>query len=130
VGRAVRGRADALGGEGCDGAVDVNHAALRRLLDPLCARLRLLRTLDRVHVLALVTVGEASRLSVASPDYKEWSLYGAPWLQPVASAGKRGGAVIGPNTRKPLPWVATGCGKERMVRRGSIASPAGDVNAS
>ena len=45
--------------------------------------------------------------------------YGAPWLQ-LATTGcrshcpkKRG------NKRKPLPWVATGCRREHMVRRGS-----------
>jgi hypothetical protein len=43
-------------------------------------------------------------------------LYGAPWLQPMASGGKCGGAETGSVGEKPLPYVATGCGKERMVR--------------
>ena len=38
-----------------------------------------------------------------------WSLYGAPWLQPVAISGKRRGAENGRNKRKPLPSVATSC---------------------
>jgi hypothetical protein len=56
---------------------------------------------------------------VASTDYKGWSLYGAPWLQPVAT-GRKSRSLHNPrNKPKPLPWVATACGLERMVRRGS-----------
>jgi hypothetical protein len=56
---------------------------------------------------------------VASTDYKGWSPYGAPWLQTVAISRKSVGLETGENKRKPLPTVATGCGLERMVRRGS-----------
>ena len=52
---------------------------------------------------------------VASSDNEEWSLYGAPWLQPVATSGKWRGREDRSNRRKPLLWVATDClshGKE------------------
>jgi hypothetical protein len=55
--------------------------------------------------------------AVALADYKGWSLYGALWLQPVAVSRKSGGLKNRRNTRKPLPWVASGC--LRMVRSGS-----------
>ena len=55
---------------------------------------------------------------VASSDNEEWSLYGAPWLQPVATSGKWRGREDRSNRRKPLLWVATDC-LSRMVRRGS-----------
>src|SRR6266545_5517483 len=45
-----------------------------------------------------------------------WSLYGAPWLQPVAIGGK---SVVGENggtKRKPLPAAATSCLRRSMVR--------------
>jgi hypothetical protein len=45
-----------------------------------------------------------------------WSLYGAPWLQPVANGGKCRGARNRENTRKALPWIATGCARSSMVR--------------
>jgi hypothetical protein len=57
--------------------------------------------------------------SVAISDYAGWSLYGAPWLQPVANSGKSTEHGNGGNTPKPLPWVATGCLRRSMVRRGS-----------
>jgi hypothetical protein len=44
---------------------------------------------------------------VATAGNRGWSLYGAPWLQPVAISGKRVGAENGRNKRKPLPSVAT-----------------------
>src|ERR671936_389624 len=52
------------------------------------------------------------RRAVALSGNKVWSLYGAPWLQPVAIGGKSRSLRNGRNKRKPLPWVA-------MVRRGS-----------
>jgi hypothetical protein len=48
-----------------------------------------------------------------------WSVYGAPWLQPVATSGKLDPRRSRKDRRKPLPCFATGCRKERMVRRGS-----------
>ena len=46
-----------------------------------------------------------------------------PLLEPVvATGGNRlqiAPATIGESKRDPLPWVATGCRKERVVRRGS-----------
>jgi len=56
---------------------------------------------------------------VARQDNKVWSLYGAPRLQPVATGRKSDAARMRRTTRKPLPWVATGCDRVRMVRRGS-----------
>jgi hypothetical protein len=53
------------------------------------------------------------------PDNGRWSLYGAPWLQPVATARKLDPLGNGDNNPKPLPSVATRCREERMVRRGS-----------
>src|SRR5688572_1008590 len=49
-------------------------------------------------------------------DNEGWSLYGAPWLQPVATGGKWRGREDRSNRRKPLPWVATGCLSRSMVR--------------
>jgi hypothetical protein len=40
-------------------------------------------------------------------------------LQPVANSGKSTEHGNGGNTPKPLPWVATGCLRRSMVRRGS-----------
>src|SRR5919201_5202378 len=59
------------------------------------------------------------RRAVALSGNKVWSRDGAPWLQPVAIGGKSRSLRNGRNKRKPLPWVATGCRLERMVRRGS-----------
>jgi hypothetical protein len=42
-------------------------------------------------------------------DYKLWSLYGAPSLQPVAINGKSDRRVDGENKPKLLPSVATAC---------------------
>jgi hypothetical protein len=36
----------------------------------------------------------------------------------VATGGKWGSVENGSGRRKPLPWVATGCRVDRMVRRG------------
>ena len=57
--------------------------------------------------------------SVAISDYAGWSLYGAPWLQPVAISGKSTERGNGGNMPKPLPWVATGCLRRSMVSRAS-----------
>jgi len=56
---------------------------------------------------------------VASSDNEEWSLYGAPWLQPVATSGKWRGREDRSNRRKPLLWVATDCLSRSMVSRAS-----------
>jgi hypothetical protein len=37
----------------------------------------------------------------------------------VATGGKCDGREHGSNERKPLPWVATGCREDHMVRRRS-----------
>src|ERR671934_2569998 len=55
---------------------------------------------------------------VASVDNKGWSLYGAPWLQPMAISGKSNRRGNGKNKPKPLPSVATSCRLERMVGGG------------
>jgi hypothetical protein len=39
--------------------------------------------------------------------------------QPAATSGKWNGAEHGSDGPKPLPWVATGCRRDSMVRRGS-----------
>jgi hypothetical protein len=56
---------------------------------------------------------------VANADNRRWSLYGAPWLQPVAISGRSDRHGNGENKPKPLPLVATGCREKHMVRRGS-----------
>src|ERR687887_2142112 len=56
--------------------------------------------------------------SVFMNDNDGWSLYGAPWLQPVATGRKRETSETARTSRKPLPSVATSCRDERMVRRG------------
>jgi hypothetical protein len=64
----------------------------------------------------------ATRLSgyyVAISDNEGWSLYGAPWLQPVAISGKSERRGSRGNKPEPLPWVATSCLRCSMVRRGS-----------
>jgi hypothetical protein len=53
---------------------------------------------------------------VAFIAYRGWSLYGAPWLQPVASGRKWHRRETGENKPKPLPCVATGCREDAMVR--------------
>jgi hypothetical protein len=63
--------------------------------------------------------GMQSDESVASTDYKGWSLCGAPWLQPVATGGKSERRGSRENKPKLLPWVATACRLERMVSRAS-----------
>jgi hypothetical protein len=56
---------------------------------------------------------------VATADNGGWSLYGAQRSQRVATAGKWEDAENGADMRNPLPWVATGCVRRSMVRRGS-----------
>ncbi len=46
---------------------------------------------------------------VANADNKGWSLYGAPWLQPVATGRKSLTRENGENKRKPLRPAATDC---------------------
>jgi len=46
---------------------------------------------------------------VASIDNEGWSLYGAPWLQPVATGRKSDGLKNRKNKRKPLLWVCDRC---------------------
>jgi hypothetical protein len=59
------------------------------------------------------------RRDVANVDNRRWSLYGAPWLQPVATGRKSDRLKNSRNKRKPLPWTATRCVRSSMVRRGS-----------
>jgi hypothetical protein len=68
--------------------------------------------------------------SSAARQTQAWSLYGAPWLQPVAISGKSDKAEEGSNDRKPLPCVATGCRAERMVNRRSISIPGEKVTST
>ena len=56
---------------------------------------------------------------VVKLDDSGWSLYGAPWLQPVAIIGKSDRRASCNNKPKPLPRAAISCENERMVRRGS-----------
>ena len=61
-----------------------------------------------------------SRLQrVAKRDNSGWSVYGAHRSQQVATGGKWGDTEHGSGKRNPLPWVATGCRADHMVRRGS-----------
>src|SRR6266545_6845050 len=46
-------------------------------------------------------------------------LYGAPWLQPVATSCKSAGPRNRKNKRNPLPPAATGCLGKYMVSRAS-----------
>src|SRR5215211_9371068 len=48
-----------------------------------------------------------------------WSLYGAPWLQPVAADRKSHDPKTSENKPKLLPWVATSCRVDSIVRRGA-----------
>ncbi len=62
----------------------------------------------------------SSKVEGATPaEPRGWSLYGAPWLQPVAIIGKSTGPRNRKNKRNPLPSAATGCLGKYMVRRGS-----------
>src|SRR5919197_727951 len=74
---------------------------------------------SEANLAAAVTPPTSSALDVSSRDNKGWSLYGAPWLQPVAIGGKSGCAENRRNKPNPLPWAATACFSQRMVRRGS-----------
>ena len=60
-----------------------------------------------------------TRTDVAKAGNEGWSLYGAPWSQPVAIHGKSTGRKSGENKPNPLRLVATGCLRRFMVRRGS-----------
>src|SRR5919198_3489025 len=62
----------------------------------------------------------SARSNVASIDYKGWSPYGAPWLQPLATGRKSDNRENRRNKPKLLPPVATSCREQRMVRRGSM----------
>jgi hypothetical protein len=57
--------------------------------------------------------------AVALSDNEEWSLYGAPWLQPVATGRKSLARENGSIKPRPLPPAAASCRLKRMVRRGS-----------
>jgi hypothetical protein len=61
----------------------------------------------------------SARGNVAKVDNSGWSLYGAQRSQPVATGSKRDGAENSSLKQEPLPWVATGCRRGSMVRRGS-----------
>src|SRR5581483_5737313 len=52
----------------------------------------------------------------ASARQREWSLDGAQRAQLVATVRKWDSRKNGPGSRKPLPWLATGC--RSMVRKG------------
>ena len=72
--------------------------------------------------LTLLAYGDPARSGTSEVTFmasRVWSLYGAPWLQPVAIGRKSDGRKNGSNRRKPLPWVAAGCRRNGMVRRGS-----------
>src|SRR6266567_4325966 len=56
---------------------------------------------------------------VAKLGNEGWSLYGAPWLQPVAVNGKPAERRSGENKPNPLRSVATGCLRRSMVSRAS-----------
>jgi hypothetical protein len=67
--------------------------------------------------------------AVASSDNDEWSLYGAPWLQPVATGRKSPRRENGRIRLKPLPWVAAACRIERTVREGVDGSSPSEGSA-
>jgi hypothetical protein len=75
--------------------------------------------LDATRFLARSRHDPESKDSAVSPmlTTEGWSLYGAPWLQPVAISGKSRDRKNGGNKPKPLPSVATGCLRGSMVRR-------------
>jgi hypothetical protein len=66
---------------------------------------------------------------LANADNRGWSLYGAPWLQPVAISGKSRGRKNRRNEPKPLRRVATGCRQKYMVRRGVDGSSPSEGSA-
>jgi hypothetical protein len=60
---------------------------------------------------------------------RRWSTYGAKRAQPMATGGK---SSCGENRKKkpnPLPWVATSCRCNRMLRKRSIAAHSPSVAA-
>jgi hypothetical protein len=56
---------------------------------------------------------------VAKTDDRGWSLYGAPWLQPVANSGKSTERITAATKPNLLRRVATGCLRRSMVSRAS-----------
>ena len=50
---------------------------------------------------------------------RAWSVYGAQRAQSAATGNKWSVREIPENKPNPLPWVATGCRRRQMVRRGS-----------
>src|ERR687887_2204755 len=76
----------------------------------------------RASIYRLASIRQANAAGprcVVTTGNKGWSLYGAPWFQPVAIGGKSRSLRHCRNKRKPLPCVATACRSERMVKRGS-----------
>jgi hypothetical protein len=72
--------------------------------------------------LTLLAYGDPARSGTSEVTFmasRVWSLYGAPWLQPVAIAGKSAAPRNRKNKRNPLRLAATGCLRRSMVRRGS-----------
>src|SRR2546427_4626031 len=62
----------------------------------------------------------SSNVEGATPaEPRGWSLYGAPWLQPVAISGKSTRPQNREDKPKPLPPAATGCVRGSMVSRAS-----------
>src|SRR4030095_1139402 len=69
--------------------------------------------------------------SVALTDYKQWSPYGAPWLQPVATSGNRLSAETAGTSQnrchglRPLAIGAHGKGRVNatplVLKRGSLS---------
>src|SRR5437868_12977663 len=68
--------------------------------------------------MAAIEAAGRLRSCVVKAGDGRWSLYGAPWSQPGATGRKSAGPRNREIKPKPLPWVATGCRRERMVRRG------------
>ncbi len=72
--------------------------------------------ISRTHVIKPTS----SKVDGRHPQSRGWSLYGAPWLQPVAISGKSTGPRNRKNKLNPLPPAATGClrhGKEGSTVR-------------
>ena len=72
--------------------------------------------------LTLLAYGDPARSGTSEVTFmasRVWSLYGAPWLQPVAIAGKSAAPRNRKNKRNPLRLAATGGLRRSMVRRGS-----------
>ncbi len=72
--------------------------------------------------LTLLAYGDPARSGTSEVTFmasRVWSLYGAPWLQPVAIAGKSAAPRNRKNKRDPLRLAATGCLRRSMVSRAS-----------